>query len=415
MKFGQIEVTVEDVSAFFRMVREIFIRLWIPRNKKNMVGIVVAISTENQKERERVQNDLINSLRMQLHSDRVSRTFNIIVLNEKQARRVRDYPSSFQYLKRTRGHFIVYGHVSERKIAGKPNFYFRLEGAVVHRPIPKVLSNQLAREFAELLPRKWAFPESEELLGFETTQQWIAIVAKYIIGIAAYVSGDFDLAFKIYSNLSKEIKAKSESARIQAVLEIKRRLPLRLTEATKAICNRLYYFYEKTREPKYIGDMKKYLNLMEKLIPDDYDSHIFRSIYYFLIEKDISAAKKELLNLRYRPNACWRYNLAFLYAYQGDLKKAKRNYDLAFEGYVDGKFVNEIEIFVSIVLEEEPDKYPLYFVRGYLNYWEKRDFSLAKEDFERFIQKADKKKYKVQVRLAKRFIKGIDQGLKQGI
>ena len=265
MKIGPIEISVEDIKAFFHVLREIYIRLWVPRNKKDMVGIVLAIATENEQEKQRLQYDLVNNLKGYLHSARIPSVFNVIVLHEKHVRKIVDYQSSFRYLKRTRGHLIVYGSISERKIRGKDNYFFRLEGTVVHRPILKSMSDKLAREFAELLPRKWCFPESDELLGFEITQQWIGFVVKYIVGIAAYVSGDFDLAFRIYSNLSKEVEIEKESDKINAILEIKRRLPLRLTEATKAICKRLYYFYEKTRNIKYIEEMNGYLNLMAKL------------------------------------------------------------------------------------------------------------------------------------------------------
>lgn len=406
--FNIIEFNAEDLKALFRLLKEIVIRLFTPRNEKNKIGILVAIKTENEKEKRRLQNDLISDLRKYLDVSYIPPIFNVVELPEYHSKRVKDHHRSVKYLKRTRCHFIVYGKIFERKIDNKLHYILKLEGAVLHRKTSQTISNTLAKEFTELLPRRWRFPESDELLGFEMTKDWLGIVAKYIIGIASHISGHFKLAHKIFTQLRQEI-TNAGLKKIPAVHEIARRLPLRLVETSDAISKQLYFMFTRTRDLKYIEGMKLYLDMIRKFSPNDYNARNLRAIYFFLINRDVNRAIKELKGISIRPDATWRYNLGFLYAYQGRLKKSKKQYDLAFQGFVPPNIINETEVFMSDIISTEPEKFQLYFARGYINFRAKKDYSLAKADFVNFLQKCASDMYKKEMQLTKTYIKQIER------
>lgn len=346
MKIGLIEFTAEDLKGFVRVIKEIFIRLRLPRNKKDKIGIVIAIKTENEIEKIKLHSNLITELRAYLQNSDIPAIFNIIPLEEVHAQNINDGATALLFLRRIRGHFLVYGQMIKGKMDnGQLHYKFHLEGAVIHRPISKFFSDQLSKEFAELLPRRVIFSENEEILGFEFTQQWLGLVTKYIIGIAAFLSGDLNLSLKIYSQLNLELENYDNG--IQAIVEIKKRLPRRFYEVATA----------------------------------------FSFKYYFLIEKDLKKSMFEINRIKNPLDVTWRYSLAFLYAYKEDVLQAKRQYDKACIGYVDGNVISDCELFISDILKEEPNSKGLYFLRGYLNFKIKKDFILAKNDFEEFLRR----------------------------
>lgn len=389
MKIGNIiEFNEADLRGFGSLLKDIYIRLKLPRNKPNKLGIVIAIKTENDVEKKKLQNNLLVELNTYLSNSRIPPIFNVIELGEKWAQKINDGPTALSYLRRVRGHFMVYGQMLKGKMKnGQVHYKFRLEGAVIHRPIERFYSDQLSKEFTELLSKKVTFPEDEELLGFEFTQQWLGVVTKYIIGIAAFLSGDLDLSFDIYNQLDKELKNIQEA--IPAVIEIKRRLPKRIYEVALGFTHKLYYQYTKTRQVEYIKRSKIYLDLLLSLAPNDYTSGLQRAIYYFLIERDISRSKKELDRVKDNPfDLTWRYSMAFLLAYEERLMEAKKQYDKIVKGYSNGRIICDCERFINDILDAEPNKYGLYFLRGYLNFKIKLDLVLAKKDFEDFLAKS---------------------------
>lgn len=411
MKIGigeyYLEIMKEDVESFLDIFHEGIIRLRVPKNKKGKIGIIIAIETENKKEKVRLQKDLIDSMQIYLKNSHIPDIFNIILLPDSHIKKIKSHEDALKYLKRVGGHFMVFGNIYERKLEGENQFVFRLEGVVRHRPIPRLVSNEFAREFTELFPRKWNFPESEELLGFDITQRWLGFVTKYIIGIAAYVSADFSLSFKIFKQLKNETENNQGCTSIDAITEIKKRLPMRLVDSCNLACNILYFSFTKTRDIAFIKKQKEYLDTLKDIKPHDYNASLLRAIYFFLIDNNIPKAKKEIRDSKNRFDSTWRYSLAFLYAYEGNLGEAKKHYDNAFEKYVSPNVINDTEVFMTDILEKEPNKHQLYFTRGYINFKAKGDMLLAKADFKNFLELDSSENYSEEKRLAKIYVKQI--------
>jgi len=273
----------------------------------------------------------------------------------------------------------------------------------------KTESDKFSKEFAELFPKRWTFPTDDELFGFEITQKWISLVSKYVVSIAAFISFDYYLSYKILKGLNEEISEITDTSGINAINEIAKRVPRRLSEVSVSICKRLNYYFAKTRKKNHIKDQNEYLILLKKIDPDNYIGHLARAIYEFLINDDIDKAINEVSNVKNPPDSTWLYNLAFLNAYKGDLTDAKRMYHKAFKGYVPSNVIFDTESFISDEIKSNPDKYQLYFARAYINYKAKGDYDLAIQDFKKFIElDKDKNKYEECVKLSKVYLEEIN-------
>lgn len=343
---------------------------------------------------------------------RVSKTadlFHIIPFPQKISEIISDKEIAFKYLVRSRAHFMIYGSLVQRNVSNSKNYILKLHGIVRHKPIDLDSSSKFTKEFTEVLPKKIIFPEAEEVLGFELTPQYISYVIRYVIGIAAYVSNDFDLSYNLFNELNNELQKIHNVRGIPVIAEIEKRLPLRFTEVLTALSIRNYAFFIKTRDKKYINNNKPFLDKLIIIDPNNYFAHLSRSIYYFVNNK-IDDAIKEFNGVD-NQDVIWRYNLGFLLAYKNDISGALEQYRKAFYKEVASNIINDTEVFISEVIKDKPELIQLYFFRGLINYKAKFDYRLAKEDFEYFLNKEESKKYTILVSLANKYLLNIKKYL----
>jgi len=409
MKIYNIEITIEDLMALLNLIKESTKRLKVPKNKKNTVGVVVAIRTENDKEKIRLENDLIAELNRYIKDSEIGNKFHVIKYPQNLVCKISDNKTAWEHLIRSRAHFILHGNITQRKIRGQNSYIFKLYGMVRHKPIPKIMQSQFSQEFSELLPSRISFPETEEALGFELTKQWIGYVVKYIIGIAAFVSGDINLSHKLYTDLEKEVNDIPQDEGIPVIYEIKRRLPYRLSEVLTIYLQANYSTYADTRDRKYIFDLKPILKKLQEIDSDNYHAHLIRAILYFF-EGKVDSAIEGLRDLNHK-DITWRYSLGFLYAYKGDIHNALESYKKTFHKSASSNVCIDSEIFISEAIKERPKKIQLNFFRGLLNYKIKQDYLLAKEDFKYFLDQQGSSKFPRLVELANKYLSEINRNL----
>jgi len=374
-----------------------------PQNAKNKVGIVVAITTEDKREYIRLKADLISKLKEVIRIQNKEDAFNIVELPEYFAVKIKDEVSSKNALIKSKGNFLIYGSCKRRFENGKQCYYMNLEAAVIHRPIPVVISDIFSKEFAELFPRRIIFPVEDEISGFEITKELIGLVARYVIGIAAFLSYDFDFSLELFKELHQELK--SIKINIDQIKEIKARVPKWIAGNALNIASRKYFQYRKTKNKSLLIEMKSPLEILKNIDPNNYQAHLLRGIYLFLVERNITEAKKEIERSKNNLDATWRYNEAFLYAYEGNLDKAERSYKKAFRAEVAPDVIFQTEEFIYDVLEMEPEKYQLWYCVGMINYKVKEDQALAKEELEKFLNCGDDELFPEQKRKVKEYLK----------
>jgi len=398
--------TIEGVILGFIVL--ISILIWFlfrryPKNITNKIGIVIAIKTENKQEYIKLRSDLILEFKNILQHYGKENVFNIIELPEYYTKKINDRTSSIEALKRTRSHFIIYGVCKRRMEEGKENYFISTEARVVHKPIPIIVSEKLSREFAELFPRKVIFPVADEISGFEITSEWMAFVTKYIIGIAAFLSGCFDFSFDIFRKLHGELKSIAVST--PQIKKLKTRIPKRISESALALASRTYFMYRKTKDKKLLEKLKLFLDILSSIDPNNYSAHLLRGIYFFLVEKDVQKAKREIKKSRNALDVTWRYSEAFLFAYEGNLNKTEKSYKKAFKAEVSPDVIFQTEEFIYDVLEIEPEKCQLWYCVGMINWKAKGDKILAKKYFEKFLECGDNNSFMEQKSKVKEYLK----------
>lgn len=390
------EISPDEVKQFLQTplskIKEMVGKKNIDKNK---IGIVVAIATEDEEERKRVENDITKELNNFLNSQSLIGLFDIILLSQKEAEKI-DNTNWQEILKSKKGSLIVFGRVYKR--GGKvKNYAVKLEAGVIHNPIPVFLSKLISQEFSQLFPREQYFPVDDELLGFEVTADWIGLSVEYMVGIAFFVSSNLGPAFAILIDLNKKLKSFDNSQNITAIDQLKRKVPDRLVEVSLSICAFLYNTYSLKRDQRIIVDAKKYLDIISQYRPDEGKMKALEAIYYFLIEEDVdkAIAAFDKVDDPLKP-----YNLAFLYFFKDDVVQGLRYYKRALKRDLSGNVKNELEIFITETIDRYPDKYQLLFARAFINYKCRGDYKLAMEDFRKFIDKAyyEEKKYEELLR-----------------
>lgn len=391
MKIGAIEFTIQDIKDLLHESVSIpYIKVLRKRNGNNKIGILIAIFTEEEESQNRLDNDLIRDLKSTINSLNITPLFNIIQLDNVEAKKI-DNENWIKYLKKYNSSLIIYGYVSKRN--SKSGYSIKLEAGVVHNPIPHIVSQVLSIDFASLFPRKKFIPEADDLLGFEITAKEIAFVAQYMVAVALFVSGLFGPAFNLFNALALQLNSGGHD-----MGRLKLKVGDRIADVSRSACYFLYDLYSLKRDKKLIRETKVYIDAFNQYKPQDVSLKNLEAMYYFIIESDADKAISVLSSFDMPVKV---YNLAFLYFYINDIKNGLRVYKKAVKREVSERTKNELEVFISEAIEGNPQKKQLYFARGFLNYKARKDLRLSLEDFKNVINCCYyDEKYKEIVRLS---------------
>jgi len=379
----------------------LFLLLWIsywtfnkfrlPRNQKDKIGIIIAIYSENEKERQELKADFVSKLKKNLQEEGVLNFSKVIFLKNHFAYKIKNSDKPKITLKKInkkiKGHFYVWGDIRKRADGEKGEKYFiNFQGYVVHKPISKNLSNNISIDFSKVLPKEINFLEQRSFKGFETSATIVHLAAKYIIGIAAFVSHDPRLALKLHNGLKDQFnKLRPLPLHLQ---DIRNHIPLWISDETLWIAK--WYFQENK-----INDTKNFLQKSLKENENNYGSWLFKAIIDFLIDNDPDEALKSIGKAeRYAKNTHeWRYSKAFLYFwkenYSEALKQCQKIKKLSYPTEIIT--LEEVRKFNLKLLSENKSKVQLYFWIGFLSYFKKDNLGDALQDFENFEKEANDK------------------------
>ena len=373
---------------------------------KGKIGIVIAISTENQKVQERLKNDFIDDLNEIIKKNH-HQQFQIIVLSEYHSKKIINGKSASKYHSKTRAHLIIYGNCKIRMHETKECYYLKLDASVVHTPLPVQISNSLSVEMRAILPSKLIFRADDEIKGFILTAETLGYGARYMIGLASLVSGDLNTAYDLHNGIMEEIDRldQEDSEEVKSGLAtIRRFLPLHLSNEALILAEVVY----RAKKEHYLEDMGKYLETVKRFDPRNYKAHIFRGIYYFLAKRDTKTALDEIRKSKNERDYTWQINEAFIKAYEGDLEAAHKLYKRASLVGLQSNVPLETEEFIHDMLDIEPDKIQLWYCLGMINYFIKEDLKIAKESFEHFIELSkEKNEFLKSVDFAEKYVNEI--------
>ncbi len=380
----------------------------IPRCPPDKVGIVIAVVADDADEARQIESDFVREIIARFHEEHGASNFHVMVLPPFAAAHVVHDKRMGFFLEKCRGHLILSGFARRRIVDGKEAHLLQLEGAVRHAPLPKALSEAFAREFGEAFPRKLIIPKDGDVFAFEVGSGWIDLSVRYVVAIAAHLSGDFAYAEGLFLSVERRI---TETKNLSEILRpIARDIPKRLVGLYDVWRGYLARQYFLRRE---ISTLEKTDQVAAKLLdrdPSNYGGLLTRAMCHFCLRRDVVKARMCLKSCEAVQDAAWRYSMAFLSAYEGNLKKAHDEYRKAFRApRPDPTLALQCEEAILAVVRDEPEKQHLQFCTGLINYNAKEDFSAAKRDFELFLKSPDLERHSWAQAVARDLIGNCDE------
>jgi tetratricopeptide (TPR) repeat protein len=377
----------------------------LQKTKEGKVGILICISSSDEGERSKIKEDFVRTLNDLLKAGPIGKSFQLLQVPEHIAEKIEDEDDAQKLRLKCRAHFMIYGRVRLRSINGAPTHFLNLEGIVAHKPIPHNISKEFSEEFSELLPRRLSIPTENDIFTFEITSKWVNIVAKYIIGTAAVLSGDLDYAERLYNDVFQRLTEDGYSFPIYR--KLRDRIPLRLAEINYIRANIAYSRWQKTRASE---DIEKLGYHLDKIHPPYsktmYGVILLNSIYLFVKDRDVRKAISLLKKCKTNEydDGTWLYSLGFLHAYSGKLRKAIQYYRNAMKQPTEGHVISQIEEFLYWLVGIEPEKYQLYYCLGFINLKIKEDMAQAVNNLESFLSAGDEREFALERHKAKTWI-----------
>lgn len=376
----------------------------IPKTKRNHFGFGVAIICETQSVRKKVERDFVNDLEQLLAQGETGKWFQLLVFPQHIARSLKDDALATNLRDKAGLSFLIFGEAKSRKLDGQDNTVIKLRGLVSHSPIPDQIQAKLRQEFTELFfPGRYLIPEENDLFAFEFTSQWANVVARYIIGIALLVSNQFDAAETVFFDLAKLLRRTKNHA--QPVVKIKARLNQRLAEVH---LSRALSSYQLWKEDKAdFSHMEKVAAQIDSIDEKHLiTAHLLflRALCHFLVDGDTKAARAELKRIKGGRDSVWYFNMGFLYAYEGSMKKATHMYHQGTLYEMPGDRISDLESFMCWVLENDASRYQVHYCVGLLNENIKGDVIQAKLDYQAFLDKCEDNQFAVYQRRARKYI-----------
>lgn len=392
----------------------------LPKNGKSKIGLVICINAENDKQKIRIKNDFAGRLDKLILGNNLGKIVNIILLNSYQAKRVskvldqyaknkqgkEEFKNWNSIQKSMRGHFFVYGNIKERQDMGN-KYFLDLEALVAHAPVSVLTEKQIKKEFLSVWYKQISFLENIEFKGFEFTADSIFVAVEYIVGIAAFVSGNIELALKLHNKLNNNPYFQRFAPLLPNLKHVKEELKNWLAEEN---CLKAFYYYQQDNLP----ECKTYLS-QSLSIKQNYEALLLSAIVEFYYENNPEKALNTIYESKKlaKNNGVWRYSEGFLLMYLEKYDKAVKIYKKIIENSYPNEelTLKEVYIFNEKILENNPEKIQLYFILGYLKYKKDSNYPEAYDYFEKFLSKANNK-YDFLIEKAKSYKAELEQKMK---
>lgn len=378
--------------------------------KKGKIGFAVSVHCDPELETE-IHEDFVTSLRRLILNGKLSNLFDFIEIPPHISANTLDIQSAQKLREKTRSHFFLFGRVRKREIGETTRYFLELDGIVAHKAIAPEIQERFSAEFGSLLPRRVETDEAVRFAAFDFTTRVADAVSKYIIGIAMTLSGFYDEAEPMLAEASKlAARVTPIPPACEKIVEQSRReiSAINLIKADRC--------FARWRDEGF--DDAELTNLgaaLDEVVHDSNQVLGLRAIHTFLTERDAHKARALLYKVRKAArDGVWEYNQGFLFAYDGNLKKAREHFLRGAQQRIpQRKSIAELELFMCWVIEQEPECHQMHMALGLLNWHLKGDFERAKKDFENFIARAKPGKFAREQKLAKLWTQELDRRIKK--
>lgn len=359
-----------------------FLNRSLKRCPKDKFGFVIAISVDDPATQKIFDRDFCKNLESLLVQGPLRKKLWVYQVPQFHLPHALTLDQATKLGSQTKSHFLLFGQVRTRQENTK-KYYLDLDGLVSHSETNDHNKTKLRGEFREVLPKRTIVDAGSELPEFELRSSLSSVAAKYIVGIAASISGRLDYADTMFHdayNLAVPLQHTQPLAK-----KIVERLPYRLTETLLA---RARLHYERWRETYSEEDFRELATILNSAPVEAQQVGEWKALsaICFVVETNENWIKVEnLVSSCDAKDPTTHVNLAFIRSVTGDLRGATRHYRAAHDLNVNLDTVDEIMSFLLWYKDYRP-KYiaEIFFDLGFIAYCLLRDYALAKEYFDCF-------------------------------
>jgi hypothetical protein len=226
------------------------------------------------------------------------------------------------------------------------------------------------------------------------------------------MSGDIQVAETLFRDVQGRLGVGDQGFLFYA--KVKQRITKHLEEITYLKASEDLDRWYQTKQDVYLEAIEAQLAAAETegLINDATRNII--AIVDFYRSRTTKGARKiyERIPKKNR-DAIWHLNMAFLSAYDHDLRAATRHYRKASQAGIphanNDVTVGQIEHFLLWQLDKEPNLIEMHFCLGFVNMHLKGDVERARMDFEEFLAVCPAEKYNDEKFLIRKWIAEMDR------
>jgi tetratricopeptide (TPR) repeat protein len=372
-------------------------RTTYPKGAIDKQNFIIAITTEDKKQKTRIATDFTNEIKRQLNQYGLSHSFDVVVLHNhladsiqtKIARWIESMQAGMvesedvlrfrKIVNRLNARFFVYGNLIQRN-AGNSTYCLNIEALILHGSAHVGKTQELRDEFVKLWKREITFLEEDELNGFKSNANHIFFTATYMIGLATFVDNRYDKGIEIWEKLERYVQDRDELQEFESKI-------LRLKAASYFMQSRLLH---------YQGEIEESVRLRERyleLFPHEYDRHITESIR--LINRgnvDLALEHLEQAKKYAGTDGTWKYNKFYTLIYAKRCDEALETLDdiLSQEFQNEQETISQVLSYNKNCLDEDEQHIQSYFIVGVLLYKKFQNPTSAYENLESFIEEASR-------------------------
>ncbi|TGL34845.1 hypothetical protein EHQ52_10165 [Leptospira koniambonensis] len=374
------------------------VRIWPVRSDK--IGILMALALENEDQEKIIGEDFLTTFEKLLREGGETEDLVVKKISSWQAKKLLTINDVSIMMNRINCVVSIYGRGRIRPIDGKDFHILELNSVITHKPIPKLISQKLANDISGIYPTQLEIPIKD----FRTLQDlsiYTNLSARYMVGVTLLINKKIVRAQSFLEDLYSRIP------HINDVYLNKLRIlsSRRLREALSFSAITCYADYKKTKKKPLLDTTEQLCKRILQLDKNDFTGNNLTAIVKFLRDRDTQGAKRLIKKLKGFPGPTWKMSMAFLLAYEGDLRNSKSYYFSAFSSSDSQGVFIESEEFIQEIYDED-GKVELLFVLGFINYHYKKDYILSIEYFNQFIE-ANPAKFQDEIKESKGYIKKI--------
>lgn len=374
-----------------------YYRLIFPKGKKGIQNIVVAIVTENQKQKDRISKDLTNSLRKQLKEYQLNSTYDVLPLHNAHSINLKqiiddaflntsnektnkiEIDKFNKVNNRMNAKFIVFGNLISRD---SPNnrYILNIEGLIRHKDAPQAQKGEIRDDFKDIWQSEISFLEENESTKFTSTSQQIFFAATYMLGLATIVDLNYKKGIEIGNRLLDYVNKNDKYKEFEPKV-------LKLLRLSYFLFSRVLY---------YLGDFEQstfYRRKYHELVPDDYDNYLVEALFQVNRRNDPKTALElvEKASKISKGDVTWKYSKLYLLIRLNRYPDALKILDNILSTSYKDEFetLNQVINYNFLCLKKDPSHIQSLFIIGVLIYKKLNNAAFAYDKLEEFLSKTD--------------------------